>query len=153
MAFRKTQLILVGLVCGLLVTAACNKNNSTTNPSPILTTETFTGTLTPGGTQAHAFVVNYQYAYTDAAFTVSTLTSVANGSTPNITVGVGFGSYSVGVCSRVASVSNAVVPLNQKLPTTGQQFGPGTYCIEIFDNPAAPTVTEPLRYTLVVEHY
>jgi len=151
---RKTLLFLVGLVASLTFVSACNKNSSSsTTPSPILTTETFNGTVNPGGTASHAFNVSYSYAYTDAALTVSSLTSVATGATPNITVGVGFGTYSVGVCTRVANVTNATAPIGTKLPTTGQQFGPGTYCIQIFDNPAAPTITEPLRYTLTVEHY
>lgn len=153
MARRKTQLLLVGLVCIVTAAAACNKNKSTTNPSPILTTETFSGTINPGGKSNHVFVVNYTYAYTDAAFTLTSLTSVANGSTPSITLGVGFGNYSVGNCTTVSNVTNPAAPLNQKLPTTGQQFGPGTYCIQVFDNPDAPTVTEQLRYTLAVEHY
>ena len=155
MARCKTSLLLVGLVCSVTAAAACNKNNnnSTTNPSPILTTETFSGTINPKGTASHAFVVNYEFAYTDAAVTVTNLTSVATGAGQSITVGVGFGSYSVGVCTRVANVSNPTAPLNQKLPTTGQQFGPGTYCVQVFDNPDASTVTEPMRYTLSVEHY
>ncbi|MCC7010072.1 MAG: hypothetical protein IT184_14795 [Acidobacteria bacterium] len=153
MARRKTQLFLVGLVCSVTaVAAACNKNDSTA-PSPILTTDTFSGTINPGSVSSHAFNVNYSYAYTDANFTISSLTSASSGNPVSITLGVGFGTYSVGVCTRVAGVTNPTAPISQKLPTNTQPFGPGTYCIQVFDNPDAPTVTEPLKYTLVVEHY
>jgi hypothetical protein len=154
MTRRTTQLLLVGLVCSLTAAAACNKNNSSsTAPSPVLTTDTFTGTINPAGTATHAFVVNYGSSYTNASFTITSLTSVATGAAQSITLGIGFGSYNVGVCTRDPAFSNPAAPLNTKLDTAGSPFLIGTYCVQVFDNPAAPTVTEPMRYQLTIEHY
>jgi hypothetical protein len=78
---------------------------------------------------------------------------VANATPQPITIGVGFGEISVGVCTRLGSLSNPAAPLNTELPTTGGVFSPGTFCVQVFDNPVSPTVTEPLNYTITVRHY
>lgn len=154
MTCRKTHFLLVGLLSVAAVAAACNKNNNnSTSPTPVATTDTFSGTINPGETKTHAFVVNYGSNYTNAAFTITSLTSVATGQPVSTTLGVGFGSYNVGVCTRDASFTNPAAPLNTYLPTAGAPFLVGTYCVQVFDNSSAPTVTEPLRYTIAIEHY
>ena len=141
----------VGLLTVGVAAAGCGK--SPTSPTPELTTETFTGTLSPGGLAFHTFTVNYAQAYSDASVTVAKLTAVSDGSERAITVGVGFGVISVGTCTRVASLTNQTAAYNTELPTNGNPFLAGSYCIAIFDNPDARTVTESLAYTLVVKHY
>ena len=138
------------LVCGLIATGC---SSSPTEPTAELTTETFTGTLTPRGLAFHTFTVNYAQAYSDASVTVASLKAASDGGEHAITVGVGFGVISVGTCTRVAALTNPTAAYNTELPTNGRPFLAGPYCIAIFDNPDAPTVTEPLAYTLVVKHY
>jgi hypothetical protein len=133
--------------------SGCNKQSETTTPSPVVATDTFTGVIGPLGSASHTFTVTYSSAYTDASVTITSLKTVANGTAPSITIGVGFGTTSVGVCTKAAALTNGTAPLNTELPTTGGVFGPGTYCVQLFDNPDAPTVTEPLNYAISVKHY
>lgn len=140
-----------GMLMLPILTAGCG--DSPTAPSATLETETFTGTLSPLGLSSHAFTVQYGYAYSDASVTVTRLVTVADGSERQISVGVGFGTVNVGSCTRAAALTNATAPYNVELPTNGSPFVAGPYCIAIFDNLDAPTVTEPLTYTLVVKHY
>jgi hypothetical protein len=137
--------MLLGLVAGC--------GSSPTAPTATLVTETFTGTLSPRGLSFHTFNVNYDAAYSDASVTVTRLVTVADGTEQPITVGVGFGTVSVGACTRAAILTNAVAQYNTELPTNGSPFLAGPYCIAVFDNLDAPTVTEPLTYTLTVKHY
>jgi hypothetical protein len=141
----------LGIAAISLAANACSKDP--TGPTPVLTTETFTGTITPLGSTFHTFNVNYDGGYSDASVTVTSLVSVADGSAKSITIGIGFGQVSVGVCNRAAQYTNVSAPVNVELPTSGGAFGPSTYCVSVFDNTTAPTVTEPLDYTLSVKHY
>lgn len=143
------------IVVGLLLcvgSAACGGGDNPVTPDPVLSTETFTGTITSLGTAAHAFVVNYGFSYTPATFNVTSLVTVATGASQNITIGVGFGQPSVGVCTKSAALTNPAAPVNTELGTP-EVFGPGNYCIQLFDNPDGPTVTEPLNYSITVKHY
>jgi hypothetical protein len=85
--------------------------------------------------------------------TVTSLTSVATGAPENITIGVAFGSTNLGVCTPSTTVSNPAASVGTELPTSGAPFINGAYCVTIFDNPAAPTVTEPISYSLAVRHF
>lgn len=140
-----------GMLMLLVLAAGCG--DSPTAPTATLQTETFTGTLTPLGLSSHVFTVEYGYAYSDASVTVTRLATVADDSERPISVGVGFGTVNVGSCTRAAALTNATAPYNVELPTNGSPFVANTYCIAIFDNTDAPTVTEPLTYTIVVKHY
>jgi hypothetical protein len=144
-----------GALWGMLMlpVLAAGCSDSPTAPSATLETETFTGTLSPLGLSSHAFNVQYGSAYSDASVTVTRLVTVADGSERQISVGVGFGTVNVGSCTRAAALTNPTAPYNVELPTNGSPFLAGTYCIAIFDNTDAPTVTEPLTYTMVVKHY
>ena len=143
-------------ICALLVSiitiVGCGKK---IGPSeiPVLTTDVFTGTISPLGTSHHNFTVSYAVNNTDASMVLTSLTTVANGSVPAITVGLAFGSPSGGVCSRAPSYTRTAVTVNQELPTVDVPFSPGVFCVQIFDNLDKPTVTEPLNYSLTVRHY
>jgi hypothetical protein len=119
---------------------------------PTLTIDTFTGVLGPGGSSAHNFTVRYEVLFSDASITVTSLTTVANGSVPGITFGVAFGSLNGNTCVRLPDFS-AATTVNQEVPTFNAPFIAGTYCAMILDDPNNPTVTEPLNYTMVVRHY
>ena len=153
MTGRTTRtLIALGSIFLAVAGTACKKNNPVI-PDPVEVTENFTGTIQPGGSSSHSFAVNYAFAFSDAAFTVQSLKSVADGSDKNITIGVGYGTINVGVCTRNSAVSNPSVSVNTEISTTAGTFFNSIWCIQIFDNPAAPTVTEPLTYTLKLRHF
>ena len=120
---------------------------------PTLTTETFAGTLQPLGTSSHSFTVRYLVTSTDASVTVTSLTAVSSNSPANVTIGVAFGNANTGVCTRAPSYTNVAARLNEAVRTVDVPFTGGVYCVQIFDNPANPTVTEPLNYSLSVTHY
>jgi hypothetical protein len=153
MARMARLVVILGLVFGTGSAAGCGSSTTATTPSAVLTTDTFTGTISPLGTDSHTFTVNYGSAYSDASITVTSLATVANGTARAITVGVGFGTSNLGVCTRSASYSNAAAPLNTELPTSGAPFIAGLYCVQVFDNTDNPTVTEPLTYAITVKHY
>ena len=136
------------LFCGLI---ACS--SSPTVPTPTVSTETFTGVINPLGTSSHQFTVNYSLAFSDASVTISGVTTVANATPQTITIGIAFGNVNLGACTRSTNYVNPVAPLNTALPTTGAPFIAGVYCVQIFDNPDLPTVTEPLNYTITLKHY
>jgi hypothetical protein len=140
------------LLFSILTTVGCGKE---VGPSeiPVLTTEIFTGTIAPLGTSHHPFAVNYAVSNTDASLTLTSLTTVATGSVPAITVGLAFGNLSGGVCTRAPSYTRTAVSVNQELPTVDLPFSAGFFCVQIFDNLDKPTVTEPLNYSLTVRHY
>jgi len=144
---------------GLFITvgvAACGGSNNPaapTTPAAVLATETFTGTISPLGTAFNSFTVNYAGSNSDASITVTSLTTVASGTPQAITIGIGFGTVNLGVCTRSASYTNPAAPLNTELTTTGMPFSAGSFCVQVFDNTSAPTVTEPLNYSITVKHY
>jgi len=144
--------ILLLLLVSISTTVGCSEKPG---PSeiPTLTTEVFTGTISPLGTSHHPFTVSYAVTFTDASLTLTNLSAVSNGSVPAITVGLAFGSLSAGVCTRAPSYTRVAVSVNQELPTVDQPFSAGVFCVQIFDNLDKPTVTEPLNYSLTVRHY
>lgn len=139
------------MLASAIVSTACNEKLTPSN-IPTLTTEIFTGTINPLGSSSHTFTVQYESGRTDASMLVTSLTA-ADGSPRSVTFGLAFGNTSAGVCTRAPSYSNAVTILNQELPTGDQPFLPGPFCVMIYDNPAAPTITEPLNYSLTLKHY
>jgi hypothetical protein len=143
--------VILTVLASVGATAACGRK---LGPSdiPILTTETFTGTIVPLGTSHHAFTVYYSVNFTDATMTLTSLTTVSSGSVPAITIGLAFGNLNGGVCTRAPSYTRVAISVNQALPTVDQPFSPGVFCVQIFDNPDSPTVTEPLNYSLTVSH-
>lgn len=152
---RTNSKVALGLVmlAFVVTAAACSKSATAMTPSPVLATDTFTGTINPLGSASHSFVVTYASANSDASITVNSLVSVATETAQAITIGVGFGTVNVGVCTRVTGYTNVAAPLNTALTTNTSPFAAGTFCVQIFDNPDAPTVTEPLTYSVSVKHY
>jgi hypothetical protein len=149
-----SRLSIVFILMLAAATAGCyGSSTAPTTPPFTETTDQFSGTLKPLGTDTHTFMVNYSAAQSDASVTVTSLTSVATGAPENITIGVAFGSTNLGVCTPSTTVSNPGATVGTEHPTTGAPFVNGSYCVAIFDNPAAPTVTEPINYTLAVRHF
>lgn len=146
----------LGVLLAAAATASCGSGTTPitpTTPAAVLATEVFTGVIVPLGTASHSFTVTYATAYSDASLTVTSLATVADGTAAPVTIGVAFGTTSLGVCTRSTTYVNPAGPYNVELPTTGAPFIAGTFCVQLFDNPAAPTVTEPLNYSITVKHY
>ena len=118
-------------------------------PSPVLATETFSGTLQALGVAFHQFTIQYAFSSTDLSATVTSVNV-----TPPITLGLGFG---------VISGTTCAVQISAPAATVGQElFAPngasaGTYCVQVFDNVDATTglgtVTGSVNYVLTVNHY
>jgi len=111
-------------------------------PSPVLATETFTGTLAPTASAFHGFSVKYAFSATDLSVTINSLAPLSG-----ITIGIGFGQPSGTTCSIV--ISQPVAPIGQELFANGGASA-GNYCVQIFDN---GTLTENVTYSLTVKHY
>jgi|KBSMisStaDraftv2_1062788.scaffolds.fasta_scaffold1260669_1 hypothetical protein len=137
----------------LIAGAAGCGSSSPTAPvaDPTVVSDTFTGTINPLGTDSHTFTVGYAGGTSNASVTVVALATVANQTPQTITIGVGFGSLNQGVCTAALTIPAAAV--GAELATTSSPFLAGAYCVLVFDNPAAPTVTEPLTYTIKVNHF
>jgi hypothetical protein len=149
MACGKARVAASGsLACAILLAVSCG---SSTAPTPAEISNVFTGTITPLGTSPQTFTVQYSGGATDASIEITSLTTVANGTPVSITIGTAFGDLQLGVCTPY--ISNPATPLLTVESTSGEPFTAGTYCIQIFDNPAAPTVTVPLNYSVTVTHY
>jgi uncharacterized protein with beta-barrel porin domain len=110
-----------------------------TTPDPVITTDTFTGTLTVNGSQTHA-------VFTGATGSVvATVTSL--GEEPPSKVGFSMGTLSVaGTCTVILRNDNAVVStaLNGTVSTLQ-----GSLCVSIYDTGA---MAGPLDYSFTVSH-
>jgi hypothetical protein len=136
--------ILWAVLGAALITSACADPTAPTTPTPAAPTiaETFSDTLLVAGANTHSFTVNALGGVR------VTLASVA----PDVKVGLGIGTPSLGSCSLLqrvdATASNAV-------QLSGTATVPGLYCILIFDivgTDGLGTLTEPAVYTINVLH-
>lgn len=155
---RRAVARLFPIVLGAILVslASCGGGGSPTAPTPVLQTETFTGTLQPLGVDFKTFGVVYAQSSTDLSVIVNSLATVAN-ATPvtGITIGVGFGSVSGSTCSL--QVQTPIANLGQEL-FAPNGASPGTYCVQIFDCPTGTTgctslLTEAVTYSMTVKHY
>jgi hypothetical protein len=152
--FRANFIGALGLIVALGTLSACKKETPVEpTPQAVLVTEVLTGVITPLGTVTHQMTVNYTHTATNASAIVTAMTTVANGTSQPVTIGMGFGTLAAGVCTRVAALTNAVSPFNTKLFVPPGTFNAGTFCFQVFDNPDAPTVIEPLNYSITLEHF
>ena len=110
-----------------------------TTPDPVITTETFTGTLTVNGGATHP-------VFTGATGqVVATLTSL--GETPPSKVGFSMGTLGLtGACNIVLRNDNAVV--STALTGTVSSLS-GSLCVSVYDTGA---MTAPVDYTFTVSH-
>ena len=157
MRWRTSKPLRVIAPCAILlmICTACGSSTPVA-PTPVLQTETFTGTLQPLGVDFKTFTIWYMQNVTDLSVTVNSLTTVA-AATPvtGITIGVGFGVVSGGSCTL--GVQTPAAPLGQELFVQNGASA-GAYCVEIFDCPTGTTgctstLTEPVTYSMMVKHY
>jgi hypothetical protein len=130
----------VVLVAMLTLWGCGDDNDSTstpTGPTPVYTTDTFTGTLNPGETGSHPFTARTQGVIT---ITVGSLAP-----TSTLTMGIGLGTWNGTACN---------VTLTTDAATQGSSFNAsatsaGNFCVTIFD---IGKVTEATTYSLSVTH-
>jgi hypothetical protein len=148
---RRLPKAAIGLALALIAAGAAGCGNKTVTPTPVLTTENFTGTLAVLGSDSKRFTVAYTADISDASITVTNLTTVSTGTPLAVTIGVAFGTPAFdGSCTPSASFTANSATINQELVASGVFIGPNTYCVRIFDN---GTLTEPTNYALTVKHY
>jgi hypothetical protein len=125
--------------------AACGGSSNTSNvtsPSATVTTETFTGTVQPGATNVHTFMVT-----TPGQVTV---TMTAAGPPSTITMGLGLGNPDAsGNCiflsgGTTQAIANATTP-----QLSGNLTASGAYCVAIGD---VGNAAGPITYSIAVSH-
>lgn len=130
------------LIATLAVTvSACSGliDDLPTTPDPVITTETFTGTLTVNGSQTHAVFTLATGAV------VATVTSL--GAEPPAKIGFSMGTLSAtGTCTVVLRNDNAVTTTALTGTVSTLQ---GSLCVSIYDTGA---MTSPLDYSFTVSH-
>ena len=138
------RLTLVALTVAVaLASSACNdvKDPFELNPTPVVYTENFTGTLTPGGSANHPFAVTMSGTVT------LTLTSVAPDAAQ--TLGLDIGTWDGTNCNPIFGTgSRAAI---QGYTFAGSAIA-ANFCARIYDGdtliPADTTVT----YSIKVDH-
>jgi len=111
-----------------------------TNP----TVDTFTGTVAVGSSDSHNFAVLLNGG------TIG-ITLTAAGPPSNVTVGLGVGSPSGGVCAPFQNF--AIATTAGTAPQLSGQANAGTYCVEVFDVGGTAALTGPVTYSVSVAHY
>jgi hypothetical protein len=134
------RLLTLGLSLTLtaLAAAGCGDSLTSLETSPSQTvTETFAGTLNPGGGTTHVFV-------TSGKGTIqATLTAVGDDNTR--IVGLALGNWTGIACNLAAANDNAVA----SLPLTATVSAAGNICVRVYDTKGVPDAT---AYTLEVVH-
>jgi hypothetical protein len=149
MSFRSVAR-LGSMVLTVMLLAGAGACKAPANPSPVLATEVFNGTLQPAGVAFHTFTINYVFSSTDLSVIVNSLSAPAGVTA----IGVGFGNVSGTTCAVQISTSAATIGSELFAPNGASA---GAYCVQIFD-PVDPTtglgtLTDPATYQLTVKHY
>jgi len=134
---------LVALIAlGSLAAGACNDDTPTvpttpTNPTPVLTTETFTGSLTVNGAATHVF------SSTVAGTVTATITALDPSASQ--VFGLSLGTWNGAACQIVIANDAAVLNAN----VAGQVTAATNLCARVYD---VGKLSEGLSYTLTVLH-
>lgn len=150
MVTRRTTRWFGTVLSGALAATLAVGCGSPSAPTPVLETETFTGTLTVEGFEVQTFTVNYSATPSDASMTVSSLVTTADRSAVTTTIGIGFGSIAGNGSCRLNAAHTATAALVGQELVASNAFAAGPYCLQVFD---AGTLTEPLDYTIIVRHF
>ena len=109
-------------VCALcLGTAACGGSSAPTSPTPVITTDTFTGSLAP--------TTSTYFPFNVAQMGVVTVTLVSAGPPSTISIGVGIGTFSGTTCSLVSGATVAA----STTPALSGSVAVGSYCLLVAD--------------------
>jgi hypothetical protein len=123
--------------------AGCGGSSSTPSvlaPTGTLVTDTFSGTVQPGGVDFNPFTIT-------TGGTVN-ITLVSAGPPPTITMGIGVGTPSgTGTCALLSGDST-VAPASSTAQLSGS-LSAGLYCVEVVD---VGNAAGPIAYTVTVAH-
>ena len=130
------------IALGSLTAGACNDDSTSTpttpiTPTPITTTETFTGSLTVNGAATHVFAAT-------VAGTVTTQITTVDPSSSQV-FGLSLGTWNGASCQVV--IANDAAVLNSIV--TGQVTAGTNLCARVYD---VGKLADPLSYTLTVIH-
>ena len=133
----------------LAACAACSGGSSSSpstapSSSPPLapTNETFTGTVSVGGSDSHQFVVKLSNGLVSATLT-------AAGPPSTIAMGLAIGAVSAGTCTLLPNGS-IITSASATPQLSGTNFQNGTYCVAVFD---VGNQTADINYSVTVAHY
>ena len=143
---RLTQTIIAGGLAALAAgVAACggSTTSSTVAPSGPVVTQTFNGTINPGGVAVYSFQV--------ATPGTISVTMTSAGPPPTIMMGLGIGNpdangnciFLAGGTTNQAVASTTTPQLSGSLPSSG------AYCVEIAD---IGNAAGPITYSIAVSH-
>ncbi len=140
MTQRSIAMIRVLLVALALPALGCSGviDDLPTTPDPVITTDTFTGTLSVNSSQTHQFFTIATGAV------VATLTGL--GDEPPSRVGFSMGTMAGSTCSIVLKNDTAVVTSVLAGTVTTLQ---GALCVSVYDTGA---LSKPVDYTFTVSH-
>ena len=130
----------IALVASLLA-SACSDPAAPATPTPATptVTETFTGTLLPGGIDTHPFTVS-QIGGIEVR-----LVSV----TPGASVGLGIGTPSGASCLLINNLGGVAVVSSPDAQLRGTATITGSFCISVSD---VGNLVESVNYTVIVLH-
>jgi len=134
------RLLTVGVCVFVLaaVTAGCGGSLTNQEFSPSqTTTETFTGTLTPGGGQTHLFTT------LGKGTIAATITAIGDDNTRIL--GLSLGNWSNNACQVAAANDSAIANFTMAASVTSA----GNLCARVYDSRGIPDAT---NYTLQVVH-
>jgi hypothetical protein len=131
---------LVLAACALAFSACGSSSTSpSTTPSPVRTTDTFTGTLTPRGANYHLFTMQ---APGQVDITLTKTDPLAT-----IIIGFGITQTSAGQCIPVLLSFNNTAQAGAVISGTTTDIGP--YCVAVYD---VGNVADSTNYTVTVTH-
>jgi hypothetical protein len=138
------------LVAAALVVSACSSSSDSssalttaTTPTATSSTDTFSGTITQGGTAIHPFTVKTSGYSVLAGYTSLSPASVT-------ALGMGIGTWDGSTCSLNVSQNDTSRAGNTALSGTAYS---GNFCIRVYDGGNITDNTVTVSYTLQVQHY
>jgi hypothetical protein len=130
----------VAVVAAVAALACSNSTSSPTTASPATTTETFSGTITHGGSGINSFAVSTTGPITISLTAVSPLTTMS--------LGVGIGAWDGTTCGTSMSANTDARSGATALTGTANA---GNYCVRVYDSGNVPADWS-VGYTVEVVH-
>ena len=141
------------IACGILLSAAaaltgaCGSTTTPTTPTPVATTETFSGTLNPASANVHSFIT-----LTGGAVN-ATLTAVGPDAAQSVGFSLGTYNPTLSICTVVLDNPAAI----QAAVFSATASTTGYYCVRMYDNGNVSTAVtngtaQSFSYTVTVTH-
>jgi len=134
------------IACGFVLAAlaalagACGSTTVPVAPTPVIITDTYSGTLIPASAGVFTFTT------LSGGAVITTLTALGPDSTK--TVGLSLGTFNGVVCT--VTLDN--IAASQGFSFNATTSSVGTYCVRIYDNGNTTTDGVPYTFTITVAH-